>query len=637
MTIPYMFAERSGRVPGAYLDADFAYVNDVSNATGILPKTRGGTGGDTSQEAAENLSVGFVAADLAELKALTSRPPEVLVKTGRAAGMWEWVSGSSATPDDALVVQCSSGESGRYKRVYDGRAFAEWFGVVGDGVTDDTGAFERAVASGVALDLGSLTILVTNTISLATYQNWCGAGAALKFDSTVLGYILPLLNVDVGAAGSQFEGIEFDHNASGVDQASLSNQVAMWWQCCVVNQANHVTFANCTVRNAWDSGFANGRVAVTGDGSVGSPLSLSAVPGFPEAAIFDNCRAFDCGLGDHHTYGPEGFYGNGFGNGGSRTEYANCYAKRCYGGIAGEFGAVTSGTVTNCVVDESLSGGPQSLGLGFWFGDGPYTVTGCIAMFCAGAGFTVADTSDGAALSNCYAYANGREGFVVGKSNTTLTGCIARNNSQETTNTYSAFVFDSNGAAIANAILVGCAAVGTGHKYGLEARGSNTIDADVTGCSFVGATAATNLGSYSVAVLSRKSGTRNFGVNSPEPLSKLEAADTPVSYLTIAVGNAGNFGALAAVLAGTPGKRVALAYDGVNDVGVIQSIHSNTLVKPTFLNPSGGDVMAGKGSWNTGCMRLGDYRLWIDSSGRLRIKSSAPSSDTDGTVVGTQT
>lgn len=30
------------------------------------------------------------------------------------------------------------------------------------------------------------------------------------------------------------------------------------------------------------------------------------------------------------------------------------------------------------------------------------------------------------------------------------------------------------------------------------------------------------------------------------------------------------------------------------------------------------------------------YYLWIDSTGDLRIKSSAPASDTDGTVAGTQ-
>lgn len=35
-------------------------------------------------------------------------------------------------------------------------------------------------------------------------------------------------------------------------------------------------------------------------------------------------------------------------------------------------------------------------------------------------------------------------------------------------------------------------------------------------------------------------------------------------------------------------------------------------------------------------LRLGNYYFWVDSSGRLRIKNGAPSSDTDGTVVGTQ-
>jgi len=36
-------------------------------------------------------------------------------------------------------------------------------------------------------------------------------------------------------------------------------------------------------------------------------------------------------------------------------------------------------------------------------------------------------------------------------------------------------------------------------------------------------------------------------------------------------------------------------------------------------------------------LHLDGYQLWVDSSGRLRIKSGAPTSDTDGTVVGTQT
>jgi hypothetical protein len=34
---------------------------------------------------------------------------------------------------------------------------------------------------------------------------------------------------------------------------------------------------------------------------------------------------------------------------------------------------------------------------------------------------------------------------------------------------------------------------------------------------------------------------------------------------------------------------------------------------------------------------LGAYHLWIDATGDLRIKSSVPTTDLDGTVIGTQT
>jgi len=42
-------------------------------------------------------------------------------------------------------------------------------------------------------------------------------------------------------------------------------------------------------------------------------------------------------------------------------------------------------------------------------------------------------------------------------------------------------------------------------------------------------------------------------------------------------------------------------------------------------------------SWSDQPLILGAYYLWVDSTGDLRIKSGAPVSDTDGTVVGAQT
>lgn len=49
-----------------------------------------------------------------------------------------------------------------------------------------------------------------------------------------------------------------------------------------------------------------------------------------------------------------------------------------------------------------------------------------------------------------------------------------------------------------------------------------------------------------------------------------------------------------------------------------------------------GDNFAVDGTWNGGTLWMGNYALWVDSTGDLRIKNGAPASDTDGTVVGTQ-
>ncbi|WP_298491121.1 hypothetical protein [uncultured Maritimibacter sp.] len=43
------------------------------------------------------------------------------------------------------------------------------------------------------------------------------------------------------------------------------------------------------------------------------------------------------------------------------------------------------------------------------------------------------------------------------------------------------------------------------------------------------------------------------------------------------------------------------------------------------------------GGWNQAHLQMGPYHLWVDGTGDLRIKSTAPTSDMDGSVVGTQT
>lgn len=45
-------------------------------------------------------------------------------------------------------------------------------------------------------------------------------------------------------------------------------------------------------------------------------------------------------------------------------------------------------------------------------------------------------------------------------------------------------------------------------------------------------------------------------------------------------------------------------------------------------------IMIQDHAWDKNLIRLGDYRLWVDSYGKLRIKRGRPLSDTDGTAVG---
>jgi len=57
----------------------------------------------------------------------------------------------------------------------------------------------------------------------------------------------------------------------------------------------------------------------------------------------------------------------------------------------------------------------------------------------------------------------------------------------------------------------------------------------------------------------------------------------------------------------------------------------------SLLNQREGNTIIGDGVWNGQHLRLGTYHFWVDASERLRIKDSSPTSDTDGTIVGTQT
>lgn len=90
-----------------------------------------------------------------------------------------------------------------------------------------------------------------------------------------------------------------------------------------------------------------------------------------------------------------------------------------------------------------------------------------------------------------------------------------------------------------------------------------------------------------------------------------------------------------------PAARTAIT--AANEDRILVFRVSKRFAQPALIVPrSGADAryggnIASIGTTYGGPLQLGAYHLWVDSSGRLRIKSGAPTSDTDGTVVGAQT
>lgn len=82
------------------------------------------------------------------------------------------------------------------------------------------------------------------------------------------------------------------------------------------------------------------------------------------------------------------------------------------------------------------------------------------------------------------------------------------------------------------------------------------------------------------------------------------------------------------------------AWDGASTYHNL-SVKHNMTSETTKVSPKtrlyiDKETQIGDGLWNGQRLKLGAYHLWVDSTGKLRMKNGAPTSDTDGTVVGTQ-
>ena len=88
-------------------------------------------------------------------------------------GTFYWDSTSTEADNGGTIIQATSITTGRWKRVYSGAVNAKWFGAKGDGVTDDTEAFEllEANVTGSEIDLQGKTYKVNQALNTNNYKN----------------------------------------------------------------------------------------------------------------------------------------------------------------------------------------------------------------------------------------------------------------------------------------------------------------------------------------------------------------------------------------------------------------------------------------------------------------------------------
>ncbi len=74
----------------------------------------------------------------------------------------------------------------------------------------------------------------------------------------------------------------------------------------------------------------------------------------------------------------------------------------------------------------------------------------------------------------------------------------------------------------------------------------------------------------------------------------------------------------------------------ISNGGINGKVGVNTATPDSKFDVVGGNSKLGGGSYSTGHLVMGNYHIWVDGNGRLRIKNGIPTSNTDGQIVGLQ-
>lgn len=465
-------------------------------------------------------------------------------------------------------------QGGLYKRLPGLEAFraaGAWdvrrFGVVGDGVANDTTAMRLAIGSGKPLFFPHGMIVKTIAgLECELEQNWSTDGTVKFKYAAAPGSVV---EVQIWFKNYVFSVGDFriDHNALGsgyIEPPPNQGGFVKPHGNCVIVSGDYSILMGWRVTNSWDNGITVGAYNET---------TWAGIPGKPLGVIVEGIRSYRCGRGIHGSAvsGFSGMLGGGVSVASAKGAIiSNCFDYESTQGFVHDVGAGGSADYSNCHAWGTKRDFANGTGGTSWYvGTGDSNFTNCGSTLADWAGWDVDSPTGANDYTNCFANGPGREALRTKGGDSSWIGFKASN--------------AWRGGGPGDAIIVDTG--GTGGEGGARS---------VTGLSFL-------------APRTLSTGQTNYG------LSCVGSGTANVEVIG---------GSLAGILGpiNRNGKELIWLR---NSAGTMQ------------MQLSGGNTYVSGGTWQNP-MQLGENRLWVDYAGRLRIKFGQPTSDGDGSIVGTQ-